>query len=162
MIVNELNFSDVLPPQKEKKANDLEIIFSFLNSINTKQNIMYGEREEKQYRDLRFQILRVLSFYSDAVSYVNLINQRSLSPRMEYEFLLNVIPQRPRREKWLKRNSQSVFLRAVQEYYGFNEDKAEEAMKLLSVKQLTMIEEKIMKKDHVCDEMISLPDSVLK
>lgn len=131
-----------------KKDDFMINVFAYIESINiTKENIMYGEAEEKFYTKARFVILRALSFSPDLVSIVNLANMRDMGPRMEYEFFLNFIPKKHRRNKWHKKTPNSLFTNSVREYYGYNEAKAVEAMKLLTVEQMTMIDKKNKKED---------------
>lgn len=134
----------------EKPKDDFMLkVFSYVESINvTKENIMCSEEDEKFYVRARFIIHRALSFSPDLIPIVNLINcAKNMDPRMEYEFFLNFIPKKIRRNKWAKKSPKSVFMNTVREYYGYNENKAEEAMKILTVEQMTMIDNKNKKED---------------
>mgnify|MGYP005811871917 CR=1 FL=1 len=123
-------------------------VFAYMESIlRTKQNLMEIDGE-RFYIQARHVIFRGLSNHRDLVPVINLLNTRNMEPRMEYEFLLNFVPAANRKnQKWFKKTAQSLYLKSVQEYYGYNEVKATQAMKLLSVEQLSMIEERIRKVD---------------
>jgi hypothetical protein len=150
MIIGDI---DISPPEKPlpkiKKDDFLTKVFAYLESITvTKKYIMITDEDEKNYRECRFMIQRALSFSRDLVETVNLINgMHDMLPRTEYEFFLNFVPVKERRPKWHKKSPKSVFMNSVREYYGYSETKAEEAMKLLTVEQMSMIEKRIRKED---------------
>jgi hypothetical protein len=71
-----------------------------------------------------------------------------MTPKMEYQFLLSEVPAKQRRSgKWAKRPPASLFMETIREHYGYNEQKAREAMKLLSVEDMMIIEQKQKKED---------------
>lgn len=148
-IEDQLDFSEPKPPAKEEKKDDFMLsVFEFLNSITvTKENLLITEQDVKRYQKARFMVMRGLSFYQDLIPIVNLVNVNAMDSRREYDLLLHLVPRKVRRDKWLKKSPKSVFLRSVQDYYGYNENKAEDAMKILSVDQLSVIEQKIRKED---------------
>lgn len=129
--------------------NFMTKVFEYVSSITlTKKNIMYGEEDEKFYVKARWMIHRALSFSPDLIQTVNLVNGlHGMDARTEYEFFLNFVAIKPRRNKWYKKSPKSVFMNAVRQHYGYNETKAEEAMKLLTVEQMTMIDNKNKKED---------------
>jgi hypothetical protein len=128
----------------------LQDVFKWLESIYvTKRNLMVTEEDEVRYAKCRWLIHKAMSFAPDMVETVNMINGLSdMSPRMEYDVLLGCVPIANRRPKWAKKAAPSLYLDAVREYYGYTESKAEQAMKLLSVEQLAIIDKKIQKKDE--------------
>lgn len=162
MIIDDI---DISPPEKPlpkiKKDDFLTKVFAYVESITvTKKYIMITDEDEKNYRECRFMIQKALSFSQDLVEIVNLINgMQDMPPRTEYEFFLNFVPVKMRRPKWHKKSPKSVFMNSVREYYGYSETKAEEAMKLLTVEQMSMIEKRIKKED---DAWTFLEDGALK
>jgi len=123
--------------------------FGFLDAIlKTKENLIQNDEDERLYIKCRWLIMRGLSVYPDVVPIINIVNFKSMVPKVEFLFLQNIIASKNRMKmKWPKRSPKSVYLQAVREYYGYNEMKAEQAMKLLSIEQLTKIEETIQRED---------------
>jgi len=118
--------------------------FDYLNSINwTKKNIMKDDIDEKEY--VSFMINRGLSYFSDTVSYANIMNQyHHLDKRLQYDFLINIIRQRKRFSKWIKPET-SEDIEVIMEYYGYSNEKARQALPLLSSEQLKQIRQKVNK-----------------
>lgn len=127
----------------------MQDVFDFIDSITvTKKNLLLTEQDEKRYARCRWLVRRGLSFSPDLIETVNMINTMSMSPQMEYEFFLNFIPVKIRRPRWSKKSAASLYMESVQQYYGYSETKAEQAIKILSVEQLAMIEKRIQKRDE--------------
>jgi len=118
--------------------------FDYLNSINyTKKHIMKDDIDEKEY--VSFMINRGLSYFSDTVSYANIMNQyHHLDKRLQYDFLINIIRQRKRFSKWIKPET-SEDIEVIMEYYGYSNEKARQALPLLSSEQLKQIKQKVDK-----------------
>ena len=118
--------------------------FDYLNSINyTKKHIMKDDIDEKEY--VSFMINRGLSYFSDTVSYANIMNQyHHLDKRLQYDFLINIIRQRKRFSKWIKPET-SEDIEVIMEYYGYSNEKARQALPLLSSEQLQQIRQKVDK-----------------
>ena len=82
----------------------------YLNSINsTKTNLVRSASDpDVEARGIpMFMIMRSLSYHQDAILLVNELNMKSLkdfglSPQMQYEYLLNVLPKGKRFAKWQK------------------------------------------------------------
>lgn len=99
---------------------------------------------EKDY--VPFVINRALSFHLDCVIQANEMNRfPNLPSVLQYQFLLNTIRgyNRPF-EPWQKRETIEN-LEAVKEYYGYSNQKAKEAMVLLSDADMEEIKRKIHK-----------------
>jgi hypothetical protein len=74
------------------------------------------------------------------------MNQRSsIDKDWQFFFYLNSIPKKKRFSKWAKKDADSKSLQLVMQYYKYSSEKAKEALNVLSVEQLTMIEEKLYK-----------------
>jgi hypothetical protein len=118
--------------------------FDYLNSINwTKKNIMKDDIDEKGYN--AFLINRSLSYFQDTVSYANIMNQyHHLDNRLQYDFYINIIRQRKRFSKWIKPET-SEDIEVIMEYYGYSNEKARQALPLLSSEQLKQIRQKVDK-----------------
>lgn len=118
--------------------------FDFLNSINaSKQDLMVDDVTEKQY--VPFMVNRTLSYFPDTVQIANEINSlHHADNKLQYHFLLNMIRKRKRFTKWMKPQVESD-IEAVKEYYGYSDEKARQALALLSPDQITTIKAKVSK-----------------
>jgi len=118
--------------------------FDYLNSINwTKKNIMKDDIDEKAYNP--FLVNRTLSYFQDTIAYANIMNQyHHLDNRLQYEFYINIIRQRKRFSKWIKPET-SEDIEVIMEYYGYSNEKARQALPLLSSEQLKQIKQKVDK-----------------
>jgi len=118
--------------------------FDYLNSINlTKTNIMEDDIAEKAYNS--FMINRGLSYFNDTVLMANEMNLYShLDKKLQYHFLINIVRKRKRFSKWAKPETESD-IEAVKEYYGYSNEKAKEALTLLSPENISIIKKKVSK-----------------
>lgn len=118
--------------------------FDYLNSINhTKVNIMESDDDEKQY--IPFVINRSLSYFPDTVSLANVMNRyHHIDNKLQYYFLINILRKRKRFSKWMKPEKESD-IEVIKEYYGYSNEKARQALTLLSPDQITIIRQKVSK-----------------
>lgn len=118
--------------------------FDYLKSINdTKQDIMVTEQCEKSYNS--FMVNRGLSYFYDTASLANMMNQHhNLDSKLQFHFLINTIRKRKRFSKWNKPESDRD-IEVVKEYYGYSNEKARQALSLLSPDQIKKIKEKVNK-----------------
>lgn len=118
--------------------------FDYLNSINlNKQDIMVDDICEKAYNS--FMVNRGLSYFADTVVIANEMNKHhQIDNKLQYHFLINMIRKRKRFSKWAKANKESD-IDAVKEYYGYSNEKARQALTLLSPDQITIIKNKVSK-----------------
>ena len=118
--------------------------FDYLNSINlTKKDIMIDEDYEKAYNS--FMVNRGLSYFQDTIIIANEMNRHhQLDSKLQYQFLINMIRKRKRFSKWAKAQKESD-IDAVKEYYGYSNEKARQALTLLSPDQITIIKNKVSK-----------------
>ena len=112
----------------------------WLNSINhTKKYIM--EDNEKEYAP--YIINRCLSGFIDTVMYANEMNMYAFLPnKMQYDFYINIVRPRKRFSPWLKKEKLED-LDAVKSYYGYNNEKAKQALSILNKEQLKQIKQKL-------------------
>lgn len=131
--------------QKSKKSDPLSP-FAFVRSItSTKQHLMKDTENdvlaEKAYTG--FIVNKALALYCDTVLYANEMNMRPhLDNKLQYEYFLNIIRKSPRYEKWIKAEG-SDDLEAVKQYYGLSNEKAKQALRVLTADQLTTIKKKL-------------------
>ena len=123
--------------------------FDYLKAINeTKEDIMLTSQDEKKYAS--FIVNRGLSFFMDTIFQVNELNQNyHLEARLQFDYLLNSVRKKKRYSKWLKPEKLQD-LDVVKEYYGFGNEKAKDALRILSEDQLAFIKDKL-NQGGVCD-----------
>ena len=114
----------------------------WLNSINlTKKNLIDEDHSiEKEYPP--FIINKCLSGHLDTVLFANEMNQHHFLPKkMQYDFFLNSVRKKKRFSPWL-RQDKIQDLDYVKRYYGFSNEKAKQALKILTHEQLAFIKSK--------------------
>ena len=118
--------------------------FDYLNAINfTKEDIMIDDITEKQYN--AFMVNRGLSYFSDTVAIANEMNQYAhLDKKLQFHFLINIVRKRKRFSKWNKPDLVSD-IEVIKEYYDYSNDKAKQALSLLSPEQIKELEKKVSK-----------------
>ena len=112
--------------------------FEFIKAINSHKNIMKDDAlAEKEY--IPFLVNRGLSFFQDTILQVNEMNRcHYLDKQLQFDYLLNNIRPRNRWSKWLK-PSKIENLEIVKSYFGFGNEKAKDALEVLSDTQLEEI-----------------------
>ena len=111
----------------------------YLYSINqSKKNILDDDPSAvKKYPP--YIVNRCLSSFTDTVLYANEMNKNSHLPnKMQYDFFLNSVKPRKRFSPWARKDSID-YLDVVKEYYGYNDDKALQALRILTKNQLDKI-----------------------
>ena len=111
----------------------------YLYSINqSKKNILDDDPSAvKKYPP--YVVNRCLSSFTDTVLYANEMNKNSHLPnKMQYDFFLNSVKPRKRFSPWTRKDSID-YLDVVKEYYGYNDDKALQALRILTKNQLDKI-----------------------
>ena len=114
----------------------------WLNSINqTKKNLIDEDPlMEKEYSP--YIINRCLSGHLDCVLFVNEMNKYHFLPKkIQYDFLLNSLRTKKRFAPWLRKDTIKD-LDNVKRYYGYSDEKAKQALRILSKKQLNFIQSK--------------------
>lgn len=108
------------------------------------QNKKYVLDDEKDYKP--FLVNRMLSYHMDCIMYANQMNLCSnLSPELQYQYLIQTIrPMKRRFEKWQKASSVKD-IEYVKEYFGYSNEKAKEALRILTDEQITLLKEKLEK-----------------
>ena len=114
----------------------------YLNAINhEKKNLLDTDDEmwEKKYPP--YIINKGLSYFPDTVMYANEMNRlHHATKHMQFSFLLNTIRPKKRFSKWLNASKLSN-LDVVKQYYGYSNEKAKQALELLTKKQIEYIKE---------------------
>jgi hypothetical protein len=115
----------------------------WLNSINqTKINLIDEDPSlVKEYAP--YIINRCLSGHIDCVMYANEMNRyHHLDKDMQYLFYLNSLRKRKRFSPWLRKDKVTD-LECVKSYYGYSNEKASQALKILTKEQLTFIKKRL-------------------
>jgi len=115
--------------------------FDYVNSIlQNKKNLIVDELTEKDYQ--AFLVNRTLSYHKDCIMYANEMNRRHLTDKkLQYDFLLNTIRSQKRPfAKWIK-TEKSEDLECIKQVFGLSNEKAREAMRLLSNEQIQQLKE---------------------
>lgn len=119
--------------------------FDFINAINlSKKNLFVDPQANKDYKP--FIVNTGLSYFPDTILYANEMNfHRSIPKEWQFQFLLNSIPKKKRFSEWAKKDTRTEALSLVMEYFGYSQEKAKQALGILSNDQLAMIQEKLYK-----------------
>jgi hypothetical protein len=113
----------------------------WLNSINfTKEDLSENIKDYPPYI-----INRCLSGYIDCIMYANEMNKNHyLDKDMQYSFYINSLRKRKRFSPWIKKDKIED-LESVKSYYGYSNEKAHQALKILSKEQINFIKQKLEK-----------------
>ena len=126
-----------------KKMPDLfkEILPSILEK---KKSVFQDEYDYKDYKP--FVVNRALSYHMDCVLYVNEMNIRSgIDQDMQYSYLLNTIrPMKRKFQPWQK-SEVDKDIESVKQYFGYSNEKAKEALRILNDEQIAEIKAKMTK-----------------
>ena len=115
----------------------------WLNSINfTKDNLI--EQDETLKKDYPPYIInKCLSGHIDCILYVNEMNlHHSLDKDMQYSFYLNSLRKKKRFSPWLRKDKVND-LECIKKYYGYSNEKASQALKILTKEQIKFIKKRL-------------------
>ena len=115
----------------------------WLNSINfTKENLVEEDPDViKKYAP--YIINRCLSGNLDCIMFVNEMNKYSfLDKDMQYSFYLNTLRKKKRFSPWLRKDKVTD-LEIVKQYYGYSNEKASNALKILTPAQIKFIKQRL-------------------
>ena len=126
--------------------NSMYELKDYLSAINqTKEPLLDSEDEEWTKKYPPFIVNKCVAPFPDTIMLVNEINQRHhLDKKLQFDFLLNSLRARKRYTPWLKA-SKSKKLEYVKEYYGYNNEKAKNALDILTKDEVKLIKEKLFK-----------------
>ena len=115
----------------------------WLNSINfTKKNLI--EEDPSVKKDYSPYIInRCLSGNLDCILFVNEMNKYSfLDKDMQYSFYLNTLRKKKRFSPWLRKDKVTD-LEIIKQYYGYSNEKASQALKILTPEQIKFIKQRL-------------------
>jgi hypothetical protein len=115
----------------------------WLNSINFNKNNLI-EEDSSAIKDYPPYIInRCLSGHLDCIMFANEMNKYSfLDKDMQYNFYLNTLRKKKRFSPWLRKDKVTD-LQSVKQYYGYSNEKASQALKILSKQQLDYIKQRL-------------------
>lgn len=115
--------------------------FDWVNSIcETKENLL-DSSESKHYNP--YIVNKSLSHQIDCLMFCNEMNIRPfLDKDIQYTFLLNGIRKRKRNRFWVKREKLED-IECIKKYYNCNNDKAYQALRILTTEQIDYIKNKL-------------------
>ena len=118
----------------------------YLNAINhTKERLLDSEDEEWEKKYPPFIVNKCVYPFQDTIMLVNEINQLPhLDKKLQFDFLLNSVRSRKRFTPWLKANKLDN-LEDVKEYYNYSNEKAKQALDILTDEQIATIKQKLKK-----------------
>ena len=115
----------------------------WLNSINTGKNNLIDEDSDLEKKYPSYIVNRCLSGHIDAVMFANEMNKHpNLAKKLQYDFFLNSLRKRKRYSPWL-RKEQIENLELVKQYYGYSNEKACQALKILTQEQINFIKKRL-------------------
>ena len=80
-----------------------------------------------------------MSGHMDTILLANEMNINShLDPKLQYDFFINIVRPKKRFAPWLRKDKLNS-LELVKEYYGYSDEKARVALKILTDEQLNYI-----------------------
>lgn len=118
----------------------------YLNAINhEKKNLMDTDDEMWEKKYPAFIVNKCIAPFPDTIHLVNEMNLHNhLDKKLQFDFLLNSIRTRKRFTPWMKASKQKN-LEYVKEYYGYNNEKAKSALKILNDEQIKAIKDSLNK-----------------
>ena len=115
----------------------------WLNSINFNKDDLTSDDPEciKEYPS--YIVNRCLSGHLDTILYANEMNlYPNLDKDMQYQFFLNSLRKRKRFSPWLRKDKVDN-LNIIKKYYGYSNEKALQALRLLTQQQLDYIKKRL-------------------
>jgi len=115
----------------------------WLNSVNfSKTNLLKEDPAAiKDYNP--FVMNRLLSGDIDSIMYANEMNMNHhLNKELQYSFYLNSLRKRKRYSSWIRKDTIKD-IEYVKTYYGYNNEKAEQALKILNKTQIDFIKQRL-------------------
>ena len=107
--------------------------------LQTKKNVFDGD-----YKDYKaFMVNRALPYHMDCVLYANEMNLRpGLDSDMQYSYLLNTIRSVKRKFQPWQKTEVLKDLECVKLYFGYSNEKAKDALRILTEDQIAEIRAK--------------------
>jgi hypothetical protein len=115
----------------------------YLNSINISKHNLMDESNECESSYPPYIINRCFSGFLDTILIANEMNLNShLDKKLQYDFYINIIRPKKRFSPWIKKEKLDS-LESIKQYYGYSDDKAKTALKILTEEQIEFIKSKL-------------------
>ena len=117
---------------------------AYLNSINLNKKSVFQTEDpgwEKNYPS--YIINKCMSHHMDTVLYANEMNiKHDIPSRLQYDFYIHIVRPRKRFSPWGKQDKVKD-LDVVKQYYGYSNEKASQALKILTNEQINFIKQRL-------------------
>ncbi len=114
--------------------------FTWVDAVSNKTGDPMAEHGEEAYP--AFMVTRALSYFPDCCLYAAEMNAiPNTDNKIQYDYFYHSIRKKKRFSKWGKKKAGDDELKAVMSHYGYNIEKAEGIMPLLTDEQLADIVE---------------------
>ena len=112
------------------------------HTLITKQDLQ--EEDPDAIKDYAPYIInRCLSGNIDSILFANEMNKYSfLDKDMQYSFYLNTLRKKKRFSPWLRKDKVTD-LEIIKQYYGYSNEKASNALKILTPEQIKFIKQRL-------------------
>lgn len=116
----------------------------YLNSINfSKEDLMASDDTMWEKKYPAFIINKCMSGFVDTIMFANEMNMNhGLPSKLQYDFYLNSIRKKKRFSPWIRKDKIQN-LDAVKSYYGYSNEKAMQALKILTKEQINYIKQRL-------------------
>ena len=115
----------------------------WLNSINFNKKNLIDEDPSTIKNYPPYIINRCLSGHLDCIMFANEMNKYSfLDKDMQYSFYLNTLRKKKRFSPWLRKDKVTD-LEIIKQYYGYSNEKASQALKILTPEQISYIKQRL-------------------
>ena len=118
-------------------------VWDMVNSVSdTKKNLLEEDVENiKTYEP--YLVNKSLSYHNDALMYANEMNRNFFIDKdMQYNFYINILRKRKRFSSWIKKEKVDD-LECIKSYYNYSNEKALQALKILSEVQINFIKKQL-------------------
>jgi hypothetical protein len=106
--------------------------------LTTKKSVIHDELDAKDYKP--FLVNRSLSYHMDCVLYVNELNLHPhLDTDLQYHYLLNTVRSMKRKFQPWQKSLTDKDIESVRTYFGYSNEKAKEALRILNDDQIADI-----------------------
>ena len=118
-------------------------VWDMVNSVSdSKKNLLEEDVENiKIYEP--YLVNKSLSYHNDALMYANEMNRNFFIDKdMQYNFYINILRKRKRFSSWIKKEKVDD-LECIKSYYNYSNEKALQALKILSEVQINFIKKQL-------------------
>jgi hypothetical protein len=117
----------------------------WLTSINFSKENLIEEIPENISSYTPYIINKCVAGHLDTILFANELNQYPyISKDMQYAFYLHSLRKKKRYTPWVKKEDVEN-LAAIKEYYGYNDKRALEALRLLNREEINFIKQRLNK-----------------